>query len=82
MDKIENIEYSVFNYDSTYGNTRLEITIKGENIDYIIINTLRRSVLSYIPNYAFTQFNFKKNTSIFNNNYLKLRILNLPVWGI
>lgn len=82
MDKIENIEYSVFNYDSTYGSTRLEINIKGANINYVILNTIRRSVLSYIPNYAFTQFNFKKNTSIFNNNYLKLRISNLPVWGI
>jgi len=82
MNKIQNISYDVIEYDSTYGNTRLEIKIKGSDINYIILNTIRRSILSYIPNYAFTEFNFKKNNTIFNNNYLKLRISNIPVWGI
>ena len=82
MNKINNIEYNVKSYDSTYGNTRLELNIKGDNIDYVILNTLRRAIMSYIPNYAFTEFNFKKNNTIFNNNYLKLRISNIPVWGI
>lgn len=82
MDKIHNIEYNIIEYDNTYGNTRLELKIKGQDIDYIILNTIRRTILTNIPNYAFTDFNFKKNTSIFNNNYLKLRISNIPVWGI
>ena len=82
MNKIQNISYDVIEYDSTYGNTRLEIKIKGSDINYIILNTIRRSILSYIPNYAFTEFNFKKNNTIFNNNYLKLRLSNIPVWGI
>ena len=82
MNKIENISYNVVEYDSTYGNTRLEINIKGSDINYIILNTIRRSILTYIPNYAFTDFNFKKNNTIFNNNYIKLRISNIPVWGI
>ena len=82
MNKIENINYKVVEYDSTYGNTRLELNIKGDDINYIIINTIRRMILSHIPNYAFTSFNFKKNNTIFNNNYLKLKIKNIPVWGI
>jgi len=82
MNKIQNIDYNVASYDKTYGNTRLEIDIKGPNIDYVVLNTLRRTILSHIPNYAFTEFNFKKNNTIFNNNYLKLRITNIPVWGI
>lgn len=82
MNKIQNIEYTVKNYDSTYGNTRLELDIKGPNIDYVVLNTIRRAIMTYIPNYAFTEFNFKKNNTIFNNNYLKLRISNIPVWGI
>jgi DNA-directed RNA polymerase subunit L len=82
MNKIQNISYDVIEYDSTYGNTRLEIKIKGSDINYIILNTIRRSILSYIPNYAFTEFNFKKNNTIFNNNYLKLRLSNIPVWGV
>jgi len=82
MNKIQNIDYNVISYDKTYGNTRIEIDIKGQNIDYVVLNTLRRTILSQIPNYAFTEFNFKKNNTIFNNNYLKLRISNIPVWGI
>lgn len=82
MEKIENISYNISDYDSTYGNTRLEINIKGVNINYIVLNTLRRAILSYIPNYAFTDFSFKKNNTVFNNNYIKLRVSNIPVWGI
>ena len=82
MNKIQNIDYTVKTYDSTYGNTRLELNIKGPNINYVILNTIRRTILTHIPNYAFTEFNFTKNNTIFNNNYLKLRISNIPVWGI
>ncbi len=76
------IKYNVLNYDSTHGNTRLELNIKGNDINYIILNTLRRTIMTNIPIYAFTEFNFKKNKSIFNGNYLKLRLKNLPVWGL
>ena len=40
MNKIQNIDYNVTNYDSTYGNTRLELNIKGPNIDYVVLNTI------------------------------------------
>lgn len=76
------IKYNVLNYDSTHGNTRLELNIKGDDINYIILNTLRRTIMTNIPIYAFTEFNIKKNKSIFNGNYLKLRLKNLPVWGL
>ncbi len=82
MNKIQDIEYNLKNYDPNYGNTCMTINISGKDIDYVIINTIRRAILTYIPNYAFTEFNFKKNTTIFNNNYLKLRINNIPVLGI
>jgi DNA-directed RNA polymerase subunit L len=79
---MEKIHVSIINHDKTIGNTRLEVRIKGSIIDYIPINTIRRSILSYVPIYAFTEFKFEKNTSIFNNNYIKLRLINMPVWGI
>jgi DNA-directed RNA polymerase subunit L len=82
MEKINNIKYKLVEYDTSYGSTRLEIHIQGDNINHIILNTIRRTILTDIPIYAFTTFNFKKNTSIFNNNYIKLRLKNLPVWGI
>ena len=50
--------------------------------NHIIINTIRRTILSDIPIYAFNNFIFTINESIFNNNYMKLRLSNMPVWGI
>jgi DNA-directed RNA polymerase subunit L len=82
MIKIDKINIKIINKQSELGESRLEFTIAGNNIDYILINTLRRTILSDIPIVAFTDFVFNKNTSIFHNNYLKLRISNMPVWGI
>jgi DNA-directed RNA polymerase subunit L len=39
-------------------------------------------VLSKIPIFAFKNIVITENTSIFNNNYIKLRIENIPVLGI
>jgi len=82
MLKINKIHVNKINEESELGNSRLELKILGNNINYIIINTLRRIILSDIPIYAFTKFKFDKNSSIFHNNYLKLRLSSLPVWGI
>jgi DNA-directed RNA polymerase subunit L len=82
MEKISKIDVKVLNYESELGDSRLELQLKGDNIDYIIINSIRRTILSDIPIYAFNEFKFDKNTSIFHNNYLKLRYKYMPVWGI
>ena len=82
MEKITDINYEVIKYNKDLGNSVLELIIKGKNINYVIINTLRRTILSDIPIYAFNNFNFTTNESIFNNNYIKLRLSNMPVWGI
>jgi DNA-directed RNA polymerase subunit L len=82
MQKVDKIKINILNHDKTLGSGRLEIKITGSNIDYIVMNTLRRTILSDIPIYAFDTFKFEKNTSIFNNNYIKLRLMNIPVWYI
>ena len=69
-------------YNKEIGFSRLELNIKGKEINHIIINSIRRIILSNIPIYAFTDIKITKNNSIFNNDYLKLRISNIPVWGI
>lgn len=69
-------------WDKEPMNTRLEFDIEGDSISHTIVNTYRRIILSVIPIYAFTDVKINKNTSIFNNNYMKLRINNLPVLGI
>lgn len=69
-------------YTKKQGDSRLEFKISGKNINYIIVNTLRRAIFTYVPIYAFNIFKFEENTSIFHNNFLKLRFNNMPVWGI
>ena len=46
------------------------------------MNTLRRTIMADIPIYAYDIFKFEHNTSVFNNNYIKLRLMNIPVWHI
>lgn len=76
------MEYKLSNYDSELEHSRLEIKISGKNIDNTIINSIRRAVYKYVPIYAFTNFNIKKNNTLFNNDQLKLQISNIPVWKI
>lgn len=82
MIKISKINISVIENNDKIGESDLNFKISGSNIDYIIMNTLRRTIFSDIPIYAFSILNFEKNTSIFHNNYLKLRLQYMPVWGI
>ena len=69
-------------HDNTKGFSRLEFDIIGKDVNHVIVNTLRRTVLSEIPIYAFTEFVFNKNNSVFHNNFIKNQIKNLPVWGV
>jgi DNA-directed RNA polymerase subunit L len=76
------MEYKLLNYVTELENSRLEIKISGKNIDNTIINSIRRGVYKYVPIYAFTNFNIKKNNTLLNNDQLKLQITNIPVWKI
>jgi len=82
MIKVNKINVSVLDSNDEIGDSNLNIKIEGINIDYIIINTIRRTIFSHIPIYAYNIFKFEKNTSIFHNNYLKLRFQHFPVRSI
>ena len=82
MNNINEIIVKKTLYDNRFLNSRLELNISGSNIDHIIVNTLRRISLTSIPVYIYNKFVFVKNTSVFNNNYIKLRFRNIPVLGI
>lgn len=82
MIKISKINILLINKNEEIGNSNLDFKISGSNIDYIVVNTLRRTIFSDIPIYAFNIFKFEKNNSIFHNNYLKLRFQHMPVWSI
>ena len=82
MNKVGNISVKKILYDDIFLNSRLELNISGKDIDHIIVNTLRRVCLTNIPVYIYDKFDFVENTSIFNNNYIKLIFRNIPVLGI
>lgn len=60
-------------------DTKLHLSFK--NINYIILNTLRRTILQSIPIFIFDIKTLKinYNTSIFNNDYMKLRLSLFPI---
>lgn len=54
-------------------------TLKTNNV---IMNTIRRIIYQNIPVFAFDLIDIKKNTSIYNNDQMRLRISNFPVYGL
>jgi DNA-directed RNA polymerase subunit L len=74
------IEIKPVSWDKDLMSSRLEFEIKG--VSHTIINTFRRIILGNIPIYSFNNITISENTSVFNNNYMKLRISNMPVFGI
>lgn len=82
MNKVKTIKVKKISEAKELGNTSLTLKLSGDDINYVILNSLRRVAMSNIPIYAFTKFKFNKNTSVFNNNYLKLYISNIPIWNI
>ena len=70
--------------DNSFNANYLELNIKGKNINEVIINVLRRVILEDIPCAAFHKniINITSNTSVYNNDYMRNRIENLPLLGI
>ena len=59
----------------------INIKFKGNDINHTIVNTIRRTIYTLVPKFAFhpNDIKFKKNDSVFNNDYVKLRISSLPI---
>lgn len=82
MNKLKPIKISVNEKDDELGFSRVDLKFKGEDVNHIITNSIKRIVQSDIPIFAFNNFDITLNTSVFNNNYIKNHIQNIPVWGI
>lgn len=80
--KIKTLEKSKFDDPTKRGFSRIILNFSGKDVNHVLINSLRRIVLSEIPIFAFDEFTINTNTSVFNNNYIKSHIKNIPVWGI
>jgi DNA-directed RNA polymerase subunit L len=70
--------------DKPKTDSRLELQFNGSDINHVIMNSLRRTILLNLPNYAFDPKNIQieTNTSGYNNDMLRLRISNMPTINI
>lgn len=62
----------------------LKLSLKGKNINHVYVNTLRRVILEDIPSYGINPelININKNSSVYNNDYLRNRLENFPLIGL
>ena len=69
--------------DDSYNNY-LILHFYGSDVNYVILNTIRRVIMELVPTYAFDNSNIEitKNTSIYNNDYMRLRLSHFPIIGI
>lgn len=79
------IDVKVSKLKSTEEN-ELRLEIKGNNIDYSIINALRRTILMKIPIYAFHRSNIfietAKSRHMYNNDLLYNQFETLPIFDL
>jgi len=85
MSKKHKIELSIVDETNAidgYETSEAIIQFKGDDINEVIINTLRRVILSLIPIYGFDNkdINITTNTSIFDNGEMRCRLANLPIY--
>jgi DNA-directed RNA polymerase subunit L len=61
--------------------SQLMLQFKGNTIRPAVVNALRRMSLNDVPTYAFCKdsINIEKNTTIFNNDYMELRLEQLTI---
>lgn len=82
MDKID-IKISQINKQEfkDLQSGQLTLALSGKTVNATLVNTLRRLTMDYIPTYAFHSglITIEKNTSIFNNDYMKLRLSQLTI---
>jgi len=78
--KINKLQKSTNNFH----DNELSLYMMGKDMNDTLINTLRRVIISSIPIYAFHESDmiFDVNTSIWNNDMLKDRFRNLPIFNI
>ena len=77
---VKELEYT----ETDYGDTKLILELEGKEINYTLLNSLRKISINQVPIYAFdaTQINIIKNTSIYDGIYMRCRLSQLPITNI
>ena len=79
------VEEKYYNKKKNYKSSELCLKFTGKDCNIKILSTLRRICGICIPNHAFNtaNINIEQNTCVaFNNDYMKLRLSNLPIYNI
>ncbi len=79
--KIKEIKYQ--KHDDLLGSY-LTLEFSGSDINTKFVNALRRVSMDDIPIYGFPAelINIEANTTIFNNDYMRLRLSQLPIFDV
>lgn len=80
MHKVD-ISLKVTDDSQKNSDSSLTLGISGDSVDHSVVNALRRVVLTDIPIYGFyrSYMEIEKNTSIFNNDQMRLRLGMIPI---
>lgn len=84
MSKTFDIKIKKLKYVETSGfqSSQLVLELSGSDINVIVANTLRRVAMDNIPVYAFAYINIEHNNSIYNNDMMRIRLRQLPIYDI
>lgn len=74
---IKQISYDVDDFDSSC----LTLDISGKNVNYMVVNSLRKVCMDQIPIYGLdrSKINIKRNSSVYDNTDMELRLSQLPL---
>lgn len=70
--------------DNSFNSNHLKLRLKGKEINHVYVNTLRRVIMEEIPSYGINPdlIIINKNTSVYNNDYIRNRLENFPLVGL
>lgn len=75
--EIKEISYIVDDFDSSC----LTLDISGKDVNYAIVNSLRKVCMDQIPTYGLdrSKINIKRNSSVYDNTEMEVRLSQLPL---
>jgi DNA-directed RNA polymerase subunit L len=72
------------NYIDDFNSSYLKLELSGKDINFPIVNAIRKVCINQIPTYAFhtDKINIARNNSVFDNSTMKERLSQLPITKI
>lgn len=76
------INKSQYRKHNGFTASKLILEFSGKDINAVILNTIRRVSFDDIPTYAFAYVDIEHNDSVFNNDMMKIRLNQLPIFDV